>query len=65
MSVCMKRDPHGDTMTWIGASGLEADTGPGTDFDAVRRQCVSITPLHVDLTHHTALDQIASWLKIL
>jgi 5'-nucleotidase len=56
-------DPHGNPVYWIGAPGLEADAGPGTDFDAVRRQCVSITPLHVDLTRYTALDQIASWLK--
>jgi len=56
-------DPHGNPVYWIGAPGLEADAGPGTDFDAVRRNCVSITPLHVDLTRYTALDQIASWLK--
>lgn len=56
-------DPHGNPVYWIGAPGLEADAGPGTDFDAIRRNCVSITPLHVDLTRYTALDQIASWLK--
>jgi len=56
-------DPHGQPVYWIGAPGLEADAGPGTDFDAIRRQCVSITPLHVDLTRYTALDQVASWLK--
>jgi len=56
-------DPHGRPVYWIGAPGLEADSGLGTDFDAVRRQCVSITPLHVDMTRYTALDQIASWLK--
>jgi 5'-nucleotidase len=56
-------DPHGNPVYWIGAPGLEADAGPGTDFDAVRRHCVSITPLHVDLTRYTALDHVASWLK--
>ena len=46
-----------------GAPGAEPDPGPGTDFYAIRRQCVSITPLHVDLTRYTALDQVTSWLK--
>jgi 5'-nucleotidase len=56
-------DPYGRPVYWIGAAGLEADAGPGTDFDAIRRNCVSITPLHVDMTRYTALDQVASWLK--
>jgi 5'-nucleotidase len=56
-------DPRGNPVYWIGAPGLEADAGPGTDFDAIRRNYVSITPLHVDMTRYTALDQIASWLK--
>jgi len=56
-------DPRGLPVYWIGAPGLEADAGPGTDFDAVRRRCVSITPLHVDLTRYTALDHVASWLQ--
>ncbi len=56
-------DPQGNPVYWIGGPGLEADAGPGTDFDAMRRQCVSITPLHVDLTRYTALDQVASWLR--
>lgn len=55
-------DPHGQTIYWVGAPGAEADAGPGTDFHAVRHNFVSITPLHVDLTRYTALDQVASWL---
>lgn len=61
--VIRASDPYGRPVYWIGPSGAEADAGPGTDFDAVRRRAVSITPLHVDLTRYTALDQIASWLK--
>ncbi len=61
--VIRASDPHGRPVYWIGPSGAEADAGPGTDFDAVRRQAVSITPLHVDLTRYTALEQIANWLK--
>lgn len=55
-------DPHGNPVYWIGPAGSEADAGPGTDFFALRNGAVSITPLHVDLTRYTALDQVSSWL---
>jgi len=61
--VVRATDPHGRPVYWVGAPGAEADAGPGTDFHAIRQQRVSITPLHVDLTRYTALDQIASWLR--
>ena len=54
-------DPRGRPMYWIGPAGAEQDAGPGTDFDAVRRGYVSITPIHVDLTRFQALDQVAGW----
>jgi 5'-nucleotidase len=56
-------DPHGEPVYWVGAPGPEADAGPGTDFHAIRQRRVSITPLHVDLTRYTALDQVSSWLR--
>ena len=60
--VIKAADPHGNPIYWVGGPGKEADAGPGTDFDAIRRCCVSITPLLVDLTRFAALDQVASWL---
>jgi 5'-nucleotidase len=48
-------------MYWIGPAGAEQDAGPGTDFDAVKRKFISITPIHVDLTRYQALDQVAGW----
>jgi len=61
--VVRASDPHGNPVYWVGAPGPEADAGPGTDFYALRRHAVSITPLHVDLTRYTALDQVSAWLK--
>jgi 5'-nucleotidase len=55
-------DPHGTLIYWIGPAGPEQDAGPGTDFDAVNQGYVSITPLHVDLTRHSALDSLKEWL---
>jgi 5'-nucleotidase len=54
-------DPRGEPMYWIGPAGAEQDAGPGTDFSAVRRGYVSITPIHVDLTRYQALEQVAGW----
>lgn len=61
--VVRAADPHGRPVYWVGSPGAEADAGPGTDFHAIRRGCVAITPLQVDLTRYTALDQVSSWLK--
>ena len=55
-------DPRGRPMYWIGPAGAEQDAGPGTDFDAIRRGYISVTPIHVDLTRYQALDQVAGWI---
>jgi 5'-nucleotidase len=56
-------DPKGRKLYWIGPSGDGQDAGEGTDFDAVARGYVSVTPLQIDLTRHTALAGISEWLK--
>lgn len=55
-------DPRGREIWWVGAAGREEDCGPGTDFHAVNHGKVSITPLLVDLTKHSALDSLRGWL---
>jgi 5'-nucleotidase len=50
---------------WIGPAGEGADAGEGTDFQAVARGLVSVTPLSIDLTRHAALPTIAHWLDAL
>ena len=51
-------DPRGRRIYWIGQPGPEEDAGPGTDFYAVNTGYVSITPLHLDLTHYKVFEQI-------
>ena len=60
-----QRDPRGRTVWWIGPAGEADDAGPGTDFDAVRRGCISVTPIHVDLTRFQALEKVSSWIDAL
>jgi 5'-nucleotidase len=61
--VVPMEDPRGRPVYWVGPAGLEQDAGPGTDFHAVRSGHVSVTPLDVDLTRYTALEQVGSWLS--
>jgi len=56
-------NPRNQTMYWVGAAGAAQDAGPGTDFNAVARNHVSITPLQIDLTHYPQIDQVSAWLK--
>lgn len=60
--VVKEYDPRGRPIYWIGPPGQEADAGPGTDFYAVSRGCVSVTPLQLDLTHYKIFDQVSSWM---
>lgn len=60
--VIKEFDPRNRPMYWIGPAGAEQDAGPGTDFDAVRRGAVSVTPLQIDLTRYDAIDGVSRWL---
>lgn len=58
-----QKDPRGRPIYWIGPPGAEQDAGPGTDFHAISRQRVSITPLRVDATRYESFDQLAKWIE--
>lgn len=63
---CIKQnDPRGRPIWWIGPAGDVEDAGPGTDFDAVRRGYISVTPIHVDLTRFQALEKVGNWVRAL
>jgi 5'-nucleotidase len=54
--------PRGGVVYWVGAAGSAQDAGEGTDFHALTRSVVSITPLQVDLTHYAQLPAVKGWL---
>jgi 5'-nucleotidase len=56
-------DPRGRKIYWVGQPGPEQDAGPGTDFYAVNTGYVSVTPLHLDLTHYKVLDELSNWVQ--
>ena len=56
--VIERLDPRGRKYYWIGGEPPVWDPGEGTDFDAVQQGFVSITPLHLDLTHHESIPRL-------
>ena len=55
-------DPKGRPVFWMGAAGAGQDAGPGTDFHAIDHARISVTPLQIDLTRHSAIATLAGWL---
>jgi 5'-nucleotidase len=54
-------DPRGKTYYWIGAGPPLWDGRESTDIAAIQEGCVSVTPLHLDLTHYDALNMLTPW----
>jgi 5'-nucleotidase len=61
--VIRLQTPRGETAYWIGPAGGAQDAGPGTDFHAVDKLRVSVTPLRLDLTHNAQLSLTKEWLS--
>ncbi|RMF16657.1 MAG: 5'/3'-nucleotidase SurE [Candidatus Dadabacteria bacterium] len=57
--VVEKTDPRHRTYYWIGGDVIDDPAEPGTDVHAIEHRLGSITPLHLKLTNHAALD----WLQ--
>ncbi len=60
-SITRMKDPWGRDILWIGG-GSVAWSGPDdSDFRAVHDGYISVTPLHLDLTHREFLATAADW----
>jgi 5'-nucleotidase len=51
-------DPRGKKYYWIGGGEPDWEREEGTDFDAISRNMVSITPLHLDLTDYSSFEKL-------
>jgi 5'-nucleotidase len=52
---------NGEVFYTVGGSDPVWKTDDGTDIAAVRMGCVSVTPLHLDLTHYKAVVEMEQW----
>ena len=60
-SIARMKDPWGKPIYWIGGGSVTWTSGGGTDIDAVNRGLISLTPLHLDITHQARLDDAEQW----
>lgn len=56
-----KVDPRGRNYYWIGTVDVNFHDIEGTDFHAVSRGHVSVTPLHLDLTNYQSFAALKEW----
>jgi len=60
-TVVRKIDPRGKAYYWIGGTEPTWERLGDTDYDAVSSGKISVTPLHLDLTNHRAIDELKAW----
>jgi len=60
-AIVEKTDPRGKKYYWIGGDVLGYRHIPGSDFDAISRNRISVTPLKLDLTDYDAMRTIKTW----
>jgi 5'-nucleotidase len=49
-------DPRGEPYIWIGALRESTGPGEGTDLASIAAGCISVTPVHLDMTHRPSLE---------
>ena len=54
-------DPRNRPYYWIGEDESTWNVEDGTDYEAINKGLVSITPLRNDLTDYRALEEIEGW----
>ena len=52
-------DPRGFPYFWFGLHGIEQTPARDTDLEAIAEGFISVTPLHLDLTHEASLNTLA------
>jgi 5'-nucleotidase len=60
-SIKPMEDPWGRPIYWIGGGEISWEGDARSDFQAIREGFISVTPLHLDLTHHVRFDEAEAW----
>jgi 5'-nucleotidase len=56
--IIEKQDPRGRTYYWIAGQEVVVESEGYSDYEAVDEGYISVTPLHLDLTHHEVLEEM-------
>jgi len=60
-TIVDKVDPRGRSYYWIGTADLDFLDIDGSDFAAISRGHISVTPLHLDMTNHRSIAMLKGW----
>ena len=56
LRIVQRTDPRGYDYYWFGLGPMVQTPGHSTDLEAMDDGCISVTPLHLDLTHDASLE---------
>jgi 5'-nucleotidase len=56
--IVKRTDPRGYNYYWFGLGPMIHTPGHATDLEAIADGYVSVTPLHLDLTHEASMDSL-------
>ena len=60
LKIVARTDPRGYDYFWFGLGAAIHTPGHTTDLEAIADGYVSVTPLHLDMTHEASLGQLTS-----
>ncbi|MCC6502656.1 MAG: 5'/3'-nucleotidase SurE [Deltaproteobacteria bacterium] len=60
-AVVEKLDPRGRKYYWIGGDLERWEGGSDADYRAVQDGYISITPIHLDMTSHSSIEELKGW----
>jgi 5'-nucleotidase len=60
-SLTRMKDPWGHEIFWIGGGTITWTGTDNSDHLAVAEGCISVTPLHMDLTNYSLIETVTGW----
>lgn len=60
LKIIEREDPRGGTYYWFGFKSLKSKPPSGTDLCAIYEGKISVTPLHLDLTHENGRQALTA-----
>jgi len=58
MKLDKRTDPRGFDYYWFGLGRIDHTPAANTDLEAIEMGYVTVTPLHLDMTHRESLDMV-------